>query len=127
MASGDRVMGASAFFVVSALLFAASAALTAIGQLQVWHIYASGFILTITGVLDTDAVCRIFDTQGRLVKVLFDSRLTGGTSRNLTWDARDENFEYVPAGLYICHLQTTDNTGNTTTDRAPIVVAVRLK
>ncbi len=85
------------------------------------------FPITITAVLDTRVVCRIFDVQGRLVKVLFDGRLTGNSSRVLTWDARDETFEFVPAGLYICHVESTDNTGNVSRDRAPIVVAVRLQ
>jgi hypothetical protein len=85
------------------------------------------FPITITAVLDTRVTCRIFDLQGRLVKVLFDGRLTGTPSRNLTWDARDETFEFVPAGLYVCHVQATDGAGNITHDRAPIVVAVRLE
>lgn len=83
--------------------------------------------ITIHAILDTRVSCRIFDVQGRLVKVLFDGRLTGTDTRTLEWDGRDETFEFVPAGLYICHVESADNAGNTTTDRAPIVVAVRLQ
>jgi hypothetical protein len=83
--------------------------------------------IRITAVLDTKVVCRIFDLQGRLVKVLFDGRLTGTASRTFAWDGRDESFEFVPAGLYICHVESTDPAGNVTRDRAPIVVAVRLQ
>jgi hypothetical protein len=85
------------------------------------------FPIKITAVLDTKVTCRIFDVQGRLVKVLFDGRLSGTSTRTLTWDARDERFELVPAGLYICHVESSDNAGNISFDRAPIVVAVRLK
>jgi hypothetical protein len=77
--------------------------------------------------VDSKASCRLFDVRGRLVKVLFDGKLTGLPRRTLTWDARDEAFEYVPAGLYICHLETTSVDGRRTADRAPIVVAVRLR
>ncbi len=85
------------------------------------------FRFEIAGVQDTKAICRIFDLQGRLVKVLFDGRLTGTSARTLSWDGRDESFEFAPAGLYICHLQTTDLQGHVSEDRAPIVVAVRLR
>jgi MFS family permease len=40
---------------MSLLTMAALAVLTATGQVQVWHIYASGFLLTIAGVLDRPA------------------------------------------------------------------------
>jgi hypothetical protein len=83
--------------------------------------------LKIGGVAGSDAVCRIFDLQGRLVKVLFDGRLPGSEPIPLRWDGRDETFEFVRAGTYICHLMTTDPEGNLTEDRAPIVVAVRLR
>lgn len=79
------------------------------------------------GLPNSKATVRIFDTQGRLVKVLFDSRLPGNGRTRLTWDARDEAFEMVPTGLYICHLLLTDPSGATSEARVPIVVAVRLK
>jgi hypothetical protein len=85
------------------------------------------FRFEIVGVQDANTVCRIFDLKGRLVKVLFDGALTGAPQRTLSWDARDESFELVPAGLYICHLESTDAGGHRTVDRAPIVVAVRLE
>ena len=83
--------------------------------------------LRIGGVPGTKAICRVFDLQGRLVRVLFDGTLTGTPRRTLTWDGRDDTFEFVPAGLYICHLQTTDPLGSVSETRAPIVVAVRLQ
>jgi hypothetical protein len=84
------------------------------------------FRLEISGPANTEALCRVFDLQGRLVRVLFDGTLTGEARRTVAWDARDESFEFVPAGLYICHLETTDAAGHVSRDRAPIVVAVRL-
>ena len=80
--------------------------------------------IQIEGPSGSHSVCRIFDLQGRMVKVLFDGRLYG--TETLTWDGRDDSFEYVPAGMYICHLQSADARGHVNEDRAPIVVAVRL-
>ena len=84
------------------------------------------FRFEIGGVPGTRAVCRIFDTQGRMVKVLYDATLAGTGTVALSWDARDEEFEFSPTGLYIVHLQTTDTGGNVSETSAPLVVAVRL-
>jgi len=85
------------------------------------------FPVEIEGELDSKAVCRVFDLQGRMVKVLFDGRFNGSTKKSLEWDGRDETFEFVPAGMYVCHLSTTDLNGKVTEAKAPIVVSVRLK
>jgi hypothetical protein len=85
------------------------------------------FSFVIEGVLDTKALCRIYDLQGRLVKVVFDGRLSGTPKKTVSWDARNESFELVPAGLYIAHLMCTDFAGHVTEDRAPIVVSLRLE
>lgn len=79
------------------------------------------------GPPNSRATARIFDLHGRLVKVLFDGRLPGSGRQLLTWDARDESFEMVPAGLYICHLLLTAPSGSSSESRVPIVVAVRLQ
>jgi hypothetical protein len=81
----------------------------------------------IAGPQDARASCRIFDLQGRLVRVLFEGKLSGTPRRSLSWEARDESFELVPAGLYVCHLETTDAGGHVSRARAPIVVALRLQ
>jgi hypothetical protein len=83
--------------------------------------------IEIAGPDGASAVCRIYDLQGRLVKVLFDGDLGGTPRRALAWNGRDEMFEFVPAGAYVCHLEVTDPTGRVTRDVAPIVVAVRLR
>ncbi len=72
------------------------------------------------------AICRIFDLQGRLVRVLYDGNLSSGTPTTVTWDGRDQTFELVRAGMYICHLMTTDTAGRVRDDHAPIVVSARL-
>jgi hypothetical protein len=64
--------------------------------------------------------------QGRLMRVLFDGTLTDAGRHALAWDARDESFELVPTGAYICHLQLTDLSGTGSETRAPIVVSARL-
>ncbi len=81
--------------------------------------------IVLDGPENSNALCRIFDTQGRLVFTLFDG-VFGPREIEREWNGRDETFEFVNAGLYICHLQSTDLQGKVTTDQVPIVVAVRL-
>jgi hypothetical protein len=85
------------------------------------------FRFEIAGPEGAKASCRIFDIQGRLMRVLFDGTL-GATGRHaLAWDARDESFELVPSGAYICHLSITSLSGAGSETRAPIVVAGRME
>lgn len=85
------------------------------------------FRFEIAGPENAKASCRIFDMQGRLMRVLFDGTL-GATGRQaLGWDGRDESFELVPSGAYICHLAITSLSGANSEARAPIVVAARLQ
>ncbi len=76
---------------------------------------------------------RIFDMEGRLVLTLYDSAfdppasVLPGEYTLRAWDGRDEEFELVPAGLYIIHLSSVDRkTGDEKTETAPAVVATRL-
>jgi len=85
------------------------------------------FRFEIAGPGDAKATCRVFDLQGRLVRVLFEGRLPASGRRALEWDARDEAFELAPAGLYVCHLSITSLSGAGSETRAPIVVATRLE
>lgn len=85
------------------------------------------FRFEIAGPAGARASCRIFDIQGRLMRVLFDGALGETGRRALAWDGRDESFELVPAGAYICHLSLTDLAGGESQARAPIVVAGRLR
>ncbi len=82
---------------------------------------------------NSETVLRIFDQEGRLVRTLFDSRFDGNPSTDIDWpsnepwDGRNDVFELVKAGLYIIHLQVTNNqTGKRVEKTAPAVVATRL-
>jgi hypothetical protein len=48
---------------------------------------------------------RIFDGNGRLVRVLLDAPLAAGT-RALEWDGRDGAGRRLASGIYICRLET---------------------
>ncbi len=52
-------------------------------------------------VTANDARVLIFDTNGRLVRTLFDGTLTAGIHR-LTWPGTDDNGQALPAGTYYC-------------------------
>lgn len=84
------------------------------------------FRFEIAGPAGGKASCRIFDMQGRLMRVLYDGALNDTGRHALAWDARDESFELVPAGAYICHLEITQTSGATSGTSAPIVVSSRL-
>jgi len=75
-----------------------------------------------------ETLLRIFDLEGRLVRTLFDSRFRSpGPDKIEEWDGRSDTFELVKAGMYIIHLQVTDEqTGERTEKTAPAVVATRL-
>ena len=128
LAGNEIAAGASVSFTATAPV-PQSAVLEIPAKTLVRNLARQGEVMSlrIGGVPGTKAICRIFDVQGRLVRVLFDGTLTGTPRRTLTWDGRDDTFEFVPAGLYICHLQTTDPQGSVSQTRAPIVVAVRLQ
>lgn len=49
----------------------------------------------------------VFDIQGRLVKQIFDQRLSAG-SYNVQWDAKNQRGESVPGGVYIYKLKTAE-------------------
>jgi len=84
------------------------------------------FRFEIAGPAGGKASCRVFDMQGRLMRVLYDGTLNDTGRHALTWDARDESFELVPTGAYICHLAITGVSGGKSETTAPIVVSARL-
>ena len=91
------------------------------------------FPISFTSAPGTETVLRLFDLEGRLVRTLFDSRFDGTVSTIIdfpsveVWDGRNDTFELVKAGMYIIHLQVTDErTGERTEKTAPAVVATRL-
>ena len=71
-------------------------------------------------------ILRLYNSEGKLIYTFFN-KITNG-SESLEWDGKDETWNTLPPGLYICHLEVIDrNTGKTKTDTAPIVIAVPLK
>jgi DNA/RNA endonuclease YhcR with UshA esterase domain len=72
-------------------------------------------------------VVRLYDLEGRLATTLYDGEYDPEDA-TIEWNGRDELRERVPAGIYICHIEATENdTGRRTTDTGPIVVAVPLR
>ncbi|HUK62348.1 MAG TPA: Ig-like domain-containing protein, partial [Dongiaceae bacterium] len=127
--TGNPILPGTSFSFTATLSAPPSARLTVSARTVVRGLSRQGEVATIeaAGPPNSKAVLRVFDLRGRLVKVLFDSRLPANGRRTVTWDTRDESFEFVPAGLYVCHLLTTDPSGHTGETHAPIVVAVRLQ
>ena len=51
----------------------------------------------------------VFDTRGRLVRVLYDDFATRG-KHDVVWDGRDARGARNASGVYIARLQTDDGT-----------------
>ncbi|MBU1674708.1 lamin tail domain-containing protein, partial [bacterium] len=91
------------------------------------------FDIVFTTAANSETVLRIFDLEGRLVRILLDSRFDYNPSTDLDfpssepWDGRNDVFELVKAGMYIVHLQVTDKKSGARVEKtAPAVVATRL-
>jgi len=89
------------------------------------------FPIVITYPDQHEAVLRILDMEGRVIRNLYDSRfdLLGSPINRVEfdWDGRNDEFELVKAGTYIVHLQTMNElTGERENKTAPAVVATRL-
>ncbi|MCZ6676493.1 MAG: lamin tail domain-containing protein [Candidatus Poribacteria bacterium] len=75
---------------------------------------------------DASITVQIFDSAGRLVRILLDRREAGG-NQAVNWDGRDEDGERVPVGIYICQLIISGNRKQPATRVAKtIVVAEKL-
>lgn len=77
----------------------------------------------------TDALVtlQIFDSAGRLVRVLLDRREAGGKQK-IAWDGRDEDGNRIPTGVYICQLIASGELKEPAMQIAKtVVVAERLK
>jgi len=70
---------------------------------------------------------RIYDLEGREVRVILDEQKVLATKKVTSWDGRDEELMLVPAGTYIAHLETRDEQGHVRSFTGPIVVARRLE
>lgn len=90
--------------------------------------YSFRFKISVT---DFEFRLRIFDTEGRLVRTLYDNRfddpILPGFFKNVAWDGRNDTYELVRAGMYIAHFSIVDiETGTEETTVMPVVVASRL-
>jgi hypothetical protein len=127
--SGNPIAPGASITFTATLSAPSSAQLTVPAKTLVRGLPRQGELMPIVaaGVPGSKTVVRIFDVRGRLVRVLFDGSLPANGRQTLSWDARDESFEFVPAGMYVCHMLTTDPQGHDSESHAPIVVAVRLQ
>jgi hypothetical protein len=79
------------------------------------------------GAVNNQITIRIFDLGGRLVTILLDeqAQLLVNT---LEWNGRDQYFDFVPLGTYLCHLEVLEPvSGKKRVKTAPIVVGTILK
>jgi hypothetical protein len=74
-----------------------------------------GYVATIT----------IYDSKGRLVRVLVKSQLLG-TSGTFSWDGINEDAEKSPIGIYIVYMEVFDLKGNTKHYKKTAVLASKL-
>ena len=127
--AGNVCLAGTRITFVATLSSPSAARLTVPARTLIKNMSRLGEVMNIeaAGPPNSKATARIFDLHGRLVKVLFDGRLPGNGRQMLTWDARNEAFELVPMGTYICHLLLTNASGGSSESHVPIVVAVRLQ
>lgn len=81
-----------------------------------------------TGYL-AKAIVRIYDAQGRLVHTPVNVNISSSTGiEQYQWNGRDANMNYLPAGMYYCHLEVADrSSGETDRTVQPIVIKSTLK
>ncbi len=87
------------------------------------------FPIDISGSNGDKAIVRIYDMQGRLKTTLYNSIIsTNSGIVRINWDGKDKNYNILPVGLYICHLEVIDrSSGKSKTDKAPIMIGTELK
>lgn len=81
-----------------------------------------------TGI-NTRAVVRIYDAQGRLVATPVNKNISSSLGiESIQWDGRDTNMKLLPMGLYYCHLEVIDRaSGGKEVTVQPIVIKSKLK
>ncbi|MGC9336561.1 MAG: lamin tail domain-containing protein, partial [Candidatus Cloacimonadia bacterium] len=71
-------------------------------------------------------ILRLYNSEGNLVHTFFNKVSKG--SETIVWNGKDESWNTLPPGLYICHLEVIDRqSGSKKTDIAPIVISAPLK
>jgi len=81
-----------------------------------------------TGI-NTRAIVRIYDAQGRLVATPVNKTISSSLGiESIQWDGRDTNMKLLPIGLYYCHLEVIDRaSGAKEITVQPIVIKSNLK
>jgi len=81
-----------------------------------------------TGI-NTRAIVRIYDAQGRLVATPVNKTISSSLGiETIQWDGRDTNMKLLPIGLYYCHLEVIDRaSGAKEVTVQPIVIKSNLK
>ncbi len=72
----------------------------------------------------TKVIINIYNAEGKFIQTLVD-RVVTETDGHFTysWDGKYSHQKILPIGLYICHLEVTDqNKGNKKTETVPIVI-----
>ena len=79
--------------------------------------------------VNTKALIRIYDAQGRLVATPVNKAISSSFGvEKYSWDGRDNNMKLLPVGLYYCHLELIDRAGAGTLKAVqPIVIKSKLK
>jgi flagellar hook assembly protein FlgD len=62
-------------------------------------------------------IIRIYDSRGRLVRLLADGRFEQGPGA-VEWDGRDDRGRLLESGVYLCHLQV----GRESTSRKVVLI-----
>ena len=72
-------------------------------------------------------IVRVFDLSGRFITSLVDTFIDPGQNNwQSSWDGRDHLGQIVSPGTYLMHIESMNfQTGNTTTDVAPVVIGVK--
>ncbi len=81
-----------------------------------------------TGI-NAKAIVRIYNVQGKLVHTPVNKNISSANGiESFTWNGRDSNMNYLPIGMYYCHLEIIErNTGHREETVQPIVIRSMLK
>jgi hypothetical protein len=78
------------------------------------------FILSVPGEVSV----RIYDIEGRCVRILWDREELLYGENMVVWDGLDDGGRVVPIGIYICYIEVVDHISKTTDrEKVPIVAA----
>lgn len=79
--------------------------------------------------VNTRAIVRIYDAQGRLVATPVNKSIENALGiEKIQWDGRDTNMKMLPIGLYYCHLEVIDRASGAKENTVqPIVIKSTLK